>query len=107
MHALLPLLFFLAQPFWEAKTPDQWTALEVAELLHDSPWAQTVGPDPGVLVYFATGHIESWIQTDGGGKRLARPGGIAIALKARILYVVNSGDGSVASIPLPGRKGKR
>src|SRR5580704_13457056 len=54
MHALLPLLFFLAQPFWEAKPPEKWTALEIDTLLGNSPWSQTTGPSPDVLVYFAT-----------------------------------------------------
>jgi hypothetical protein len=54
MYALLPLLFFLAQPFWETKPPEKWTDLEVDEMLHTSPWAQTTGPSPEMLVYLAT-----------------------------------------------------
>jgi hypothetical protein len=54
MHALLPLLFFLAQPFWETKPPEKWTDLEIASLLRNSPWAQTTGPSPEMLVYLAT-----------------------------------------------------
>ena len=54
MHALLPLLFFLAQPFWETKPPERWTSLEIDSLLRNSPWAQTTGPSPEVLVYLAT-----------------------------------------------------
>jgi hypothetical protein len=40
MRALLPLLFFLAQPFWEAKPPEQWTDAEIQLIRSDSPWAQ-------------------------------------------------------------------
>ncbi len=59
MRALLPLLFFLAQPFWETRPPEKWSGLEIDELLHNSPWAQTTGPSPEVLVYLATaGPIE-------------------------------------------------
>jgi len=54
MHALLPLLFFLAQPFWETRPPDKWTPLEIDSLLNNSPWAQSTGPGPEVLVYLAT-----------------------------------------------------
>ncbi len=54
MHALLPLLFFLAQPFWETKPPEKWTALEIDTILRNSPWAQTTGPSPNALVYLAT-----------------------------------------------------
>ena len=54
MHVLLTVLFFLAQPFWETKPPEQWTDREIDEIRHNSPWAQTVGPAPNVLVYFAT-----------------------------------------------------
>src|SRR5436305_14116139 len=54
MHALLPLLLFLAQPFWEAKPPERWTDGEIESIRHDSPWAQVAGPDPSVVVYLAT-----------------------------------------------------
>jgi YYY domain-containing protein len=86
-----------------------WTSACEPQLAADGDGLLYVADPTGdaVLVYDATGHIDRRIETDTGGKRLAHPGGIAIAQKARILYVVNSGDGSVASIPLPGRKGKR
>jgi hypothetical protein len=53
-HALVALLFFLAQPFWESKVPEQWTDQEIDILCHASPWAQTTNRDPEVLVYLAT-----------------------------------------------------
>ena len=59
MRLLLAALFFLAAPFWETKSPERWTDREIDTLRHDSPWAQTVGPDPKILVYLATaGPIE-------------------------------------------------
>ena len=54
MIALLGLLFFLAQPFWEAKPPEKWTDLEVDAMLHASPWAERLGPDPEALIWLAT-----------------------------------------------------
>ena len=54
MHALLPLLFFLAQPFWEAKPPEAWSDAQIQTLLHESPWAQQTGQSPTVTVYLAT-----------------------------------------------------
>ena len=54
MHILFPLLFFLAQPFWETKPPERWSGLEIEELLSCSPWAQATGPSPEVLVFLAT-----------------------------------------------------
>lgn len=54
MRALLGLLFFLSQPFWDAKPPENWTDYEVDSILHASPWAQMVGPSPEILVYLAT-----------------------------------------------------
>ncbi len=54
MRALVPLLFFFAQPFWQAKAPEDWTLKEIATLRTESPWAQTIGPSPQVLVYLAT-----------------------------------------------------
>jgi hypothetical protein len=51
---LLLVLFFLGRPFWEAKPPERWSDREIEAIRNDSPWAQTVGPDPKVLVYLAT-----------------------------------------------------
>jgi YYY domain-containing protein len=59
-----------------------------------------------VLVYDTAGRIESRITRDGTGRPFARPTGIAIASKTRILYVINSGDSSVAIVPLPRRTAK-
>jgi hypothetical protein len=51
---LLLVLFFRGRPFWEAKPPERWSDREIEAIRSDSPWAQTVGPDPKVLVYLAT-----------------------------------------------------
>jgi hypothetical protein len=59
MRLLLVALFFLGQPFWETKPPERWNDREIDTVLHDSSWAQTVGPEPTALVYLATaGPIE-------------------------------------------------
>jgi hypothetical protein len=59
--ALVPVLLLLfAAPFWEAKTPEQWTALDLQYMLSESPWAQvmayrtTFHEGVGVRVYLAT-----------------------------------------------------
>jgi hypothetical protein len=66
MYALLPLLFFLAQPFWEAKPPEQWTAREIEAIRTNSPWAQSAGDSPAVTVFLATAlpmeHAESELR---------------------------------------------
>ena len=54
MHALIALLFFLAQPFWETKPPEQWTDHEIEIMRGSSPWTQTVGPAPELTIWFAT-----------------------------------------------------
>jgi len=54
MHVLAALLLFLAPPFWEAKPPEKWTSQEIETLRFNSPWAQSMGPAPAMLVYFAT-----------------------------------------------------
>ena len=54
MHALFPLLFFLVQPFWEAKPPEAWTDAQIQSMVHDSPWAQTLPQVPPVTVFLAT-----------------------------------------------------
>ena len=53
-HGLMALLFFLSQPFWEAKPPERWTDEEIDTVRHASPWVQTAGRDPEILVYLAT-----------------------------------------------------
>jgi hypothetical protein len=55
LRALLPLLFFFGQPFWEAKPPEKWTDAEITYLRNSSPWAQQVGAPPQqVTVFLAT-----------------------------------------------------
>jgi hypothetical protein len=54
MRAVLALLFFLSQPFWETKPPEVWTPAEIDLMRRASPWAQMVGPDPEVLMWLAT-----------------------------------------------------
>jgi hypothetical protein len=54
MYALLPLLFFLAQPFWESRPPEQWTPSEIDQIRTNSPWAQSVGRVAPVTVWLAT-----------------------------------------------------
>jgi hypothetical protein len=54
MHALVALLFFLAQPFWESKSPEKWTDREIDFMRGASPWTQTIGPPPELTVWFAT-----------------------------------------------------
>jgi hypothetical protein len=54
MRALVVLLFFLGRPFWEIKPPERWSEAEIDTVRRISPWAQTVGPSPEVLVWLAT-----------------------------------------------------
>lgn len=54
MHVWIPLLFFLTQPFWEAKPPEQWTDHEIDLMRISSPWTQTLGPEPSLLCWLAT-----------------------------------------------------
>lgn len=61
MNAVLwTLIFLMAAPFWEAKTPADWTDQELQGILTDSPWAQMVNgagtaqPPPPVQVFLAT-----------------------------------------------------
>lgn len=54
MHAWIALLFFLAEPFWEAKPPEQWTDHEIDLMRISSPWTQTIGPEPNLLCWWAT-----------------------------------------------------
>jgi len=53
-HALVALLFFLSQPFWETKTPEQWTLQEIDQIRRTSPWVQSVGDNPPLVAFLAT-----------------------------------------------------
>ena len=54
MHALVPLFFFLAQPFWETQPPEAWTDAQIQTILTDSPWAQPTSQGPVAVVFLAT-----------------------------------------------------
>ncbi len=54
MHALLPLFFFLAQPFWEARPPEAWSEAEIQAMRTESPWAQQSAEAPVAVIYLAT-----------------------------------------------------
>src|SRR5258706_9989832 len=54
MHALVPLLFLMVQPFWETRPPEQWTAAEIDQIRTNSPWAQFVGRVSPEVVFLAT-----------------------------------------------------
>ena len=54
MHTLLPLFFFLAQPFWETKAPEAWSIAEIEAIRTASPWAQRTDEAPVAVVYLAT-----------------------------------------------------
>jgi hypothetical protein len=54
MHALLPLFFFLAQPFWEVTPPEKWTDAEIQAIRTRSPWAQRSETTPGAVIFLAT-----------------------------------------------------
>ncbi|MGH9364491.1 MAG: DUF2298 domain-containing protein [Thermoanaerobaculia bacterium] len=86
-----------------------WTAACEPHLEADADGTLYVADPTGqaVLVYDAAGRIERRITQDQAGRRLARPTGIALAAKTRILYVVNSEDSSVAIVALPRRTSKR
>jgi len=59
MHLLVLLWALLAAPFWEAKTPRDWTDRELIEMLSNSPWARPATAEgivrlPGVQTYLAS-----------------------------------------------------
>lgn len=60
MSFFLPLFLMFAGPFWQEKTPADWTDIEVSQMFVDSPWAANAslppraGPAPAVQLYIAT-----------------------------------------------------
>lgn len=62
-------------------------------------------PAAGVVLAFdASGKLQNRLAADEAGRRLERPTGLALDPKDRILYVVNSGNSSIARIRLPKRR---
>ncbi len=59
-----------------------------------------------VQVYDPSGAPAARWTTDPSGAKFARPTGLAIDRKRRMLYVVNSGNNTVSKVPLPERKKK-
>jgi len=54
MRALVPLFFFLVQPFWETKPPEAWTDAQIQTIRTESPWAQRSNETPVTVVFLAT-----------------------------------------------------
>ena len=52
MHGIALWAALLAAPFWETKSPPDWTEVELQTILTDSPWAQ--GLEKGGAGYLAT-----------------------------------------------------
>ncbi len=82
MSRALPLLLaLLAGPFWETKSPREWTAEELAQMFHDSPWAQVITVQApaairgGVPVYLAT--AEPMREAEAEARRRAKKPGTA------------------------------
>src|SRR5437763_1096809 len=59
MHATAILCAFLAAaPFWESKTPREWTTAELTEMLNRSPWAQ-----PATASGFSSAPVQTYLST--------------------------------------------
>jgi hypothetical protein len=52
MHAIALWLALLAAPFWETKTPQEWSEDQLRILLTDSPWSQAL--QGGSYAFLAT-----------------------------------------------------
>ena len=62
-------------------------------------------PGPGaVLVLDPSGTLQERLAADEAGRRFENPTGVAIDPKDRILYVVSSGNSSIARMPLAQKK---
>jgi hypothetical protein len=56
MHLILLLAMLWAAPFWESKTPREWSDEDLLEMFTNSPWAQMTqfGNAGRIGVYLAT-----------------------------------------------------
>jgi DNA-binding beta-propeller fold protein YncE len=60
-----------------------------------------------VFQFDSAGKLRRRIDVDSEGAKFARPTGLALNQKTRILYVVNSGNSSVSTVALPEAKKKK
>ncbi len=87
MTWLVVALLLLVEPFWQVKPPMEWTDIELAQFLADSPWAQMsaqpgkaqVGKNAGtgqpIQVYLATaGPVAKAVAERDRRAELRRPG---------------------------------
>jgi DNA-binding beta-propeller fold protein YncE len=61
----------------------------------------SIPPADAVQQYDSAGAPGERWTVDPGGQKFARPTGLAIDRKNRMLYVVNSGNNTVSKVPLP------
>lgn len=83
-----------------------WGESVEPQLLVDSDGALYATDPAGgaVLMFDSSGRLGTRITADEAGRKLEKPTGLALDPKDRILYVVNSGNSSIARIRLPQRR---
>ena len=75
MHWFALWLAMAAAPFWETKTPQDWSQEELQRILHDSPWAQT---EKGALVILASARPVQDAERELVRRRKKKPGEEAV-----------------------------
>ncbi len=86
-------------PGWADGAEPQLAASDAAVYASDPP-------GNAVLEFSPEGNLLRRIVADASGRAFSRPSGLAISPSARILYVVNAGNSSVSTLPLPERKSR-
>ncbi len=83
-----------------------WAQAAEPHLAVDSDETLYVSDPPGnaLLEVSPEGRTVRRILADDAGRPFSRPGGLALDRKTRMLYVINSGNSSVATVSLPERK---
>ncbi len=110
---LVVALLLAVEPFWQTKPPMEWTDVELAQFLVNSPWAQMSAP-PGnaqvgknagsgqpIQVYLATAGPVAKALTERGRRTELRRPGIAKALaedplsEERAVWLADNREGHI------------
>lgn len=83
MHLLSAAFLFLAAPFWEAKTPREWSNLDLDVIFRNSPWAQTallttrLGGEAEIFVYLGSAKPMQEAEAERWARRKQQPDPVA------------------------------
>jgi hypothetical protein len=98
MHTGVLWLALAAAPFWETRSPQDWTEDELIRILHDSPWAQI---EDGVQVFLASARPLQEAEREVARRRKQKPGNESANLEYAEFLRENQGKHLVLAVAYP------